>query len=181
MDFKIQIPITNGFFASEIRLLDKPSIVEGLNNPKIFANTLRIPYPYTDEHADTWLESVMTLTENAINVTQFAIRNADSKLVGGFSFESPTYEHLQRSEIGYWLSERFWNQGLMTATIEAMCNYGFEQLDLLKITASVFVSNVGSARALEKNGFQLEGRMTRHYLKEEKEIDALAYAKLKPA
>ena len=46
---------------------------------------------------------------------------------------------------------------------------------LAKITAHVFSFNDASARVLEKCGFELEGYLKKHFLKDEEFIDAKAY------
>lgn len=65
-------------------------------------------------------------------------------------------------ELGYMLDKRFWDQGLGSrivadAVTEAFANYDFDQ-----ITASTWFDNPGSARVLQKNGFEETHRGTEH-------------------
>jgi RimJ/RimL family protein N-acetyltransferase len=50
---------------------------------------------------------------------------------------------------------------------------------LIRITANVFAFNLGSARVLEKSGFQLEGFLRKHYKKDGKIFDGKLYAKIR--
>ena len=48
-----------------------------------------------------------------------------------------------------------------------------------RLTAAIFTGNTGSARALEKNGFEMEAPLLRKcYLKNGRFIDATLYAKV---
>jgi RimJ/RimL family protein N-acetyltransferase len=49
----------------------------------------------------------------------------------------------------------------------------------VKITAHVFVHNHASARVLEKCGFEQEGLLRKHYLKDGKYLDARLYSLLR--
>ena len=88
-------------------------------------------------------------------------------------------EHF-RAELGYWLSEKYWGQGIMTRTIEVLCRHAFDELCLEKITATVFDYNEGSRKVLEKSGFQQEGLLKKHVKKSGKLVDIFAYALFKP-
>jgi len=59
-----------------------------------------------------------------------------------------------------------------------MSDFAFESLNLHKIHASVVDANIGSARILEKNGYELEGRLRDNYFIEDKYYDALLFGKI---
>ena len=67
--------------------------------------------------------------------------------------------HPQQVDIGYWLGEPFWDKGYMTDAVRLACYLSFYYHDAVKTAAGVFVGNTGSKRALEKNGFFLDGTM----------------------
>jgi ribosomal-protein-alanine N-acetyltransferase len=73
--------------------------------------------------------------------------------------------HPQQADIGYWLGEPFWNQGYMTEAVRLACHFSFSYLDTVRACATVFVGNIGSRRALEKNGFSLDGTLRSHVVK----------------
>ena len=64
----------------------------------------------------------------------------------------------------------------MTDVVEAACQFAFENWKLVRITAHVFDHNTASVRVLEKCGFQLEGVLRQHHLKEGRPIDSKLYA-----
>ncbi len=49
----------------------------------------------------------------------------------------------------------------MTEAVQLVCDYGFKEFGLIKITAHIFSFNTGSARVLEKAGFQLAALLQR--------------------
>ncbi len=80
--------------------------------------------------------------------------------------------HPLRADIGYWLGEPFWNRGYMTDAIRLLCNFSFQYLDTVCIYAPVFAGNIGSRRALEKNGFSLDGTIKSYHCKHSEWKDA---------
>ena len=73
--------------------------------------------------------------------------------------------HPLQADIGYWLGVPYWNQGYMTEAIRLICHFSFKYLDVVRVYATVFVGNEGSRRALEKNGFSLDGTLRNHVIK----------------
>jgi RimJ/RimL family protein N-acetyltransferase len=67
----------------------------------------------------------------------------------------------------------------MTAVVRRICRFAFEDFGLTKITAHVFAHNPASARVLEKSGFQQEGYLRKHFLKDGQFVDARLFALLK--
>jgi RimJ/RimL family protein N-acetyltransferase len=164
---------------SEFRSSDKPALVQHLNDRDIYDRTLRIPFPYTDAAADEWLALAAKITEQQGRPVQWAIRSADDALIGGCGFDGFQVGKSHRAVVGYWLAKPCWGQGIMTAVVQRACQHAFEELGLAKITAHVFSNNPASARVLEKCGFQEEGFLRRHFLKDGQFIDARLFALLR--
>lgn len=64
--------------------------------------------------------------------------------------------------IGYVLARQHWGQGLMVEAIQAFTALALRLPGVFRIEATCDVDNRPSARALEKSGFLLEGRLARH-------------------
>jgi len=157
------------------RLEDAESLVIHANNAKIASN-LRdgFPFPYTSEHARQWLK--MT-TEDKNNIL-LAI-DIEGKSVGGIGIMPKTDVYRLSAEIGYWLSERYWNKGIMTEAIKAMVKWSFENLQLIRISAGIFEKNTPSMKALKKAGFKLEAIHSKAVVKNGEIMDEYVYAILK--
>ena len=61
--------------------------------------------------------------------------------------------------IGYDLERRYWGQGLMSETIRQVIRFGFKEMDLHRIEATVIAGNRASMNVLSKAGFREEGVM----------------------
>jgi RimJ/RimL family protein N-acetyltransferase len=166
---------------TEFRPSDKPALVEHLREKEIFDRTLRIPFPYTEADADDWLNNVAKITQQQGRAVNWAIRTADDFLIGGVGFDGFQVGKSHRAEIGYWLTNPFWGRGIMTAVVQKACSCAFEEFGLVKITAHVFATNPASSRVLQKCGFEQEGFLKKHFLKDGQYLDARLFARLGPA
>jgi Acetyltransferases, including N-acetylases of ribosomal proteins len=169
----------NGFHLSSVQPNDKFALLEHFKAKEIYLSTLNIPYPYSEADADQWLNRRIENTQRHGKEVTFAIRKDDEEMIGAVGADSFEVGASHRAEIGYWLARPYWGQGIMTDAVRAYVQYAFDELKLLRLTAHVFESNVGSARVLEKNGFKLEGRLRKHFRKEEKLYDAYFFGLLK--
>lgn len=87
--------------------------------------------------------------------------------------------YCKSAEIAYWLGEPFWGKGIMSRAIGQLCQIGFEQYDIVRISAEPYAHNIGSRKALEKAGFVLEGIMKKSVYKKGKFFDSCMYALVK--
>lgn len=176
MAFEVEIEIDSELMLTEYVAVDRDRLVELLNSPDIFATTLRIPSPYTNSDAECWIEFANQHHGHHETRTNWAIRSSDNGLVGGIGFL--TDENVShRTEFGYWVGPPFWNQGIATRAVSAVCKLGFTQFELVKLTALVFDGNEASDRVLLKNGFVEEGFFRNHFLKNGRLIHAKCFGK----
>ena len=76
-----------------------------------------------------------------------------------------------RANLGYWLAEPMQGQGYMTEAAAELVRWGFEQQQLEKIEAAVFLGNVASRRVLEKIGLVCEGTIRKRIYKRGSWVD----------
>ncbi|QJW95710.1 GNAT family N-acetyltransferase [Frigoriglobus tundricola] len=67
----------------------------------------------------------------------------------------------QTMELGYWLAEPFWGQGLITEACHAVLAFSFAEYGPERMQARVIEGNHASARVLAKLGFRDEGTLRR--------------------
>ena len=153
-------------------LADRTSLVKYADNRNIWRN-LRdsFPHPYTQPDADQYLHIVL----NQNRESHFAIASAE-EAIGGVGLILQAGVSAKSAEIGYWLGEPFWGQGIATVALRAMAEFGFAHFDIVRIYAEVFEWNPASMRVLEKAGFQREGRMRKSVFKDSQLIDKVIYA-----
>ncbi|OCA91005.1 GCN5 family acetyltransferase [Bacillus sp. FJAT-27225] len=61
------------------------------------------------------------------------------------------------AEIGYVIAPQYWGKGICTEAAKVIMQFGFEQMELVRIQARCFAENIGSARVMEKAGMSFEG------------------------
>ena len=145
------------------------------NNRKVSINlTDMFPFPYSTADAEKWIRHVR---DGKIELN-FAIASKKEP-IGGIGFRMLDDIHRLTAEIGYWIGEPFWGKGIVTMAIREMTQYAFDNFGIVRIQAGVFDRNPASARALEKAGYEFEGRMRKAVIKENTVLDMLMYATVK--
>ncbi len=109
----------------------------------------------------------------------FAIERLDEPGIVG-CVSTRLVKHPQQADIGYWLGVPFWNLGYMTEAIGLISHFSFEYLGVVRTYAEVLVGNEGSRRALEKNGFSLDGTLRGNALKRGEWRDEWFFSLLRP-
>jgi RimJ/RimL family protein N-acetyltransferase len=154
---------------------DLEPLVAQADNIKVW-NNLRnyFPHPYTKENGQAWLDTVI----GASPIVNLAIQ-ADGELAGGIGLILNGDVYQKSAELGYWLGEPFWGQGIATEAVRQMVEYGFYYFDIVRMYAEVFENNKASMRVLEKNGFYLEGVRRKAVYKNEVLMDDYIWVTLR--
>lgn len=136
----------------KITIDDIPALLKYANNPKIAERIVNIPYPYEEPTAVFRISFVHQGFKKKIRYVFAIISKEAQELVGEISLHLD--QRGAQAELGYWLGEPLWNQGIITEAIEGVVAFGFEKLQLEAIFASCDEDNLGSHRVLEKNSFE---------------------------
>jgi ribosomal-protein-alanine N-acetyltransferase len=154
---------------------DAPDLAKQANNRRVWLGLRDLfPHPYTIEHANEFLQSVTTKKPP----TEFCI-DIDGAAVGEIGIRIGEDVHRYTGELGYWLSEDFWGDGITSEAVPAVIEYCFENFPLRRIYAEPYANNPASARVLEKAGFALEGRLKNNVFKDGQVLDSLLYARIR--
>lgn len=158
-----------------LQMADAPRIRELAGTREVAAMTLTIPHPYEDGMAEAWIMEISETSGKGERVV-FAVTTEPDGLIGtaGLDLE-PAH---RRAELGYWIGVPYWNRGFATEAARAVTDYGFRELDLHRIYASVFPHNPASGRVLANIGMVREGRFREHLLKWGVQEDVEYYAVL---
>lgn len=151
---------------------DLSGLVLHANNWNVAKNLMdRFPHPYTTEDGIAFIE--MATKDDPVQV--FAI-DINGQAVGGIGLHPQNDIHRKNAELGYWLAEPFWGNGIVTKAITEMVAYGFSHFAINRIFARPFGTNLASQRVLEKAGFRLEGKFDKVLFKNGEYLDELVYA-----
>ncbi|MCQ3936553.1 MAG: GNAT family N-acetyltransferase [Chloroflexi bacterium] len=100
---------------------------------------------------------------------------ADKKLIGIANFGFISVGD-RRAEMGYTIARKYWGQGFATEAAQALIQYGFEKLALVRIEAVVLPENKASSQVLLKAGMQFEGLLRSYQVWKGKPSDLEMYA-----
>lgn len=154
---------------------DAAELTEGANNRNIWICVSdKLAFPYTRADAESYLQR----TINSEVEHSFSIE-VDGRVAGGIGIHPGVDIYRVSAEIGYWLAEPYWGRGIMSEAVRGFVANRFALFPLERIFAQVYARNAGSARVLEKAGFQLEGRLRRNVIKNGEVLDSLMFAKLR--
>jgi RimJ/RimL family protein N-acetyltransferase len=129
---------------------DVPDLVRLADNKAIAVKLARLPSPYTRADAVGFVE----IFSQRADERPYAITLAD-RFAGVIGF---SYHEGRPPELGYWLGEPYWGQGLMTEAGRALIDaaHPTHQYDL--VVARALADNAGSLHVLEKLGFKRKGK-----------------------
>lgn len=151
---------------------DLVSLVKHANNWNIAKYlTDEFPHPYTKENGEKFIR--FALGYDPVQIFAIEINGEAS---GGIGLHPQDDIHKKNAELGYWLAEPYWGNGIITKAIKEIVEYGFKTYEIDRIFARPFGSNIGSHRALEKAGFQLEARFEKTIWKKDRYEDELIFA-----
>ncbi len=133
---------------------DGPEIAAKINNYEISKNLARVPFPYTLDDAETFLEWADGLDyRSAFRV--ISLKTSPNELLGIISYD--WMEDKQSAELGYWLVQEQWGKGLMTEAAKAMVELAFTDSDLESLGSCFFNENPASGKVLAHAGFETTG------------------------
>jgi RimJ/RimL family protein N-acetyltransferase len=166
-----------GVYLREWKTEDAPDLVAAINNKKVLDN-LRdgIPYPYTKQDAEEFIAATL----NAEKGSQYAFSiTYGGKVIGSIGVFRKGNVHRFTAELGYYIAELYWGKGITTEAVRQICNYVFENTDIVRIFAEPYSFNAASCRVLEKAGFQFEGTLRSNAIKNGKLTDMNMYARIR--
>ena len=145
-------------------LSDAARLTRLLNNFHVSGNLSRVPYPYTEADALSWLRSWRP--DRPAGETGFTIDLPGEGLIGHCGFHADQ----QGTVIGYWLGEPFWNRGFMTEAAAAIIDWYFATTGADDLPSGVFAFNKASLCVQKKLGFTETGTSTRHCLARKQDL-----------
>lgn len=107
----------------------------------------------------------------------FAVTFPDDHVIGAGELVITDTEH-KTAEIGYILSPDEWGNGYATFIANFLLEFGFEKLELHRITATCDPRNAASERVLQKVGMTKEGQLRETVYLEDHWRDSLIYGML---
>ncbi|MPN03269.1 IS1595 family transposase ISSpgl1 [bioreactor metagenome] len=148
-------------FETERLILKEVSLKSSVDMFEIFSDEETLKYydvePVTEvEEVKGLIEVLQNRFKNKKGIRWGLYLKDSGKLIGTCGYHDVNREAL-RGEIGYELSREFWGNGYMKEALEAILNYGFNNMGLNRIQALAEPENEKSIGILKRVGFKEEG------------------------
>lgn len=101
-----------------------------------------------------------------------------NRFVGLIGLKDTDYDN-HKTEIGYWISEKYQGKGIVTRACRRLIDYAFDDLKLNRIQIKAATGNLKSQRIPEKLGFAKEGIERDGELHDRGYVDLIIYGLLK--
>ena len=139
----------------KLRLDDAEDMFEYAQDRDLAINGLWLPYTTLQESIDDLTEAMADYAEGRL--MDWAVEHRDNgKMIGRLGLHK--YRRVDGSaDLGYALNRAYWGQGYGTEAARRVLQFGFEEMGLYRISASVLPDNHASVHVLTKLGMRMEG------------------------
>jgi RimJ/RimL family protein N-acetyltransferase len=148
---------------------------------------------FSDEQTlEYWSDGPISQREEVQKLVRQEIKNAQAEncinwgialpdtdfLIGKFTLFN-FHQQNRRAEVGYVLNRAHWGKGHMSAVMERVLAFAFDELSLHRLEADTDPHNIASLALLEKFGFQREGYFRERWYVHERWLDSVMLGLLK--
>jgi len=147
------------------------------SNPIVAAETIWRRHETIDDTIG-YLQRVSNQYENREAIHWGIVWKETNTLIGrtGLILIDPVHE---KAELGYVISDQYWNLGVATEATSRVLEYAFQDIGFHRIEARCNATNKGSYRVLEKLGLTFEGVLRKQLNIQGTYTDQKLYAILK--
>ncbi|MEM9531738.1 MAG: GNAT family protein [Pseudomonadota bacterium] len=157
----------------DYREADIPALVELANNENVSRYLVyTFPYPYTLADARWWIDTGASENGSVTKAIEF-----EGAFVGSVGITPDRGWKSHSAEIGYWVGEPYWGQGIATQALRTLTSHAFRELGFQRLIAPVLSPNKASMAVLEKCGYACEGVLRSDVYKSDTYYDIHHYAK----
>ncbi len=161
-----------------VSLSDAPSILHLYSNPKVIRYTEH-HYPMQNlSEAEYAIDFYRRGYDEGWMYRWGIILNESNRLIGTAGLHRINHDH-KFTNIGYEINSPYWNKGISTEVVKVLTEYGFQTFDLHRIEAELIPQNIGSARVVQKNGYQYEATRKQRLRKHTQYYDIDVYGILR--
>ncbi len=146
---------TERLILRKMTLRDVNDLYEYASEPEV-AKFVTWDYHKNISYSKKFLKSILKKYKEHKVAPWGILLKENNKLIGtgGYVWWMPNHKS---AEIGYALSMRYWNRGLMTESVKEIIRFGFEKMELNRIEARCKLNNIASEKVMQKCGMKFEG------------------------
>lgn len=164
---------TERLFLRPAWLEDAPELTRAIGQEPIVRMLSRVPWPYREEHARTWIETAKDPRLPTLLVT---LPDAGGRIVGSCGMHEDLDGSGASIEVGYWIEPDYWGRGYATEALRGVLSLA-RVIGHRRIVSRHAADNPASGRVLRKAGFHPTGRARAfHSLGRSARVEAPEYA-----
>jgi putative acetyltransferase len=152
---------------------DCSALYEMFTSPKLYANTMQLPYP----SREAWRQRIAEPGDGAHNL----VAVAGERVVGMLSLHTfprrPRRHHA--AALGMSVHEDWHGKGVGTALMRAGVELADNWLNLTRLELEVYTDNEPAIRLYERFGFEREGLLRQHAYRDGRYVDSYVMARLR--
>ena len=140
----------------QLTLDDAPAIYETINSQREYLRKWLPFVDFTQSIADSeaFIRSIAANDpENVSTVFGIYVEGQFAGLIGYKNTDCSN----KRTEVGYWLSEKYQGKGIITASVQKLVCFAFEERGLHRVQIKCAVGNIRSKNIPKRLGFFFEG------------------------
>lgn len=112
-------------------------------------------------HSDL-VEYINTVNLDMSSIIFAIVDKKNDKHIGNIKLGPINWVH-RYADVGIVIGPReYWGKGYASESIKLLMEYAFKRINLRRLTAGMYMSNIGSKKAFEKCGFIQEGIRREH-------------------
>lgn len=140
----------------QLKLSDSKDIFKTIDSQREYLGKWLPFVAVTKELKDTenYVNSVISAPKDKFEYV-FTIRHLN-EFIGIIGYKD-TDKANKKTEIGYWLSEKFQKKGIVTKSVDKLCDFAFKEQGLNRVQIKCAVENKRSINIPKKLGFKFEG------------------------
>lgn len=146
---------TERLWLRKLSMHDAGDVFEYASVPEVSKYVTWMPHR-TITDSKSFLKQVLYHYEQGVPSSWGIVLKENNKLIGTGGFIWWLVEH-SKAEVGYVISNQYWNKGYMTESLNEILRFGFEIMQLERIEARCFIENTASERVMQKCGMRFEG------------------------
>ncbi|TAJ11983.1 N-acetyltransferase [Marinilabiliaceae bacterium JC017] len=148
--------ITDNILLKQIEITDAPDLFNTIDTQRDYLGKWLPFVDFTKEVSDT--ESfIRSIIETAPESREYIfVIHCNHEFAGLIGFKD-TDRLNRKTEIGYWLAESFQKKGIITRSVEKLCAFAFDELDMNRIQIKCAVGNTPSKKVPQRLSFTFEG------------------------
>lgn len=145
---------------------DLPRYVKWFSDPDL-RGLLSMHLPLSQAEEEKWFEHQLDLPDRNTQAWAIDAQPADMAVgpwvhIGGCSLQEIDWRN-RWAELGIVIGARdYWGRGYGTDTVQTLCAWAFDTLNLNRVFLRVFADNSRAIHCYEKVGFQHEGQLRQH-------------------